>query len=184
MAGDLRVDVQHNLKSVVARFAVESQRLIDASTVRALNRTATTVRAAAVKGIRARYNLKAGAIRRQMKLTRATRTRLVSEVVVSGRRIPLIEFSARQVRRGVTVRVTKQRKLIRGVFVARMPSGHVGVFERQGKERLPIRQLFSLSLPQAFTQKQIMTALKRVAAERFNIELARDLKYRMGKLNG
>lgn len=184
MANGLHIDVQQDLRAAVARFEVNSERIIDAAAVRALNRTATTVRAEAVKRIRERYNLKAAAVRKQIRINRARRGRLVSEVLVSGRHIPLYDFAARQVKRGVTVRVTKQRKEVKGAFIATMPGGHVGVFVRRGKSRLPIRELFSISLPQAFTQKQILAALRKVAAERFDIELARELKFRTGAGNG
>jgi hypothetical protein len=48
--------------------------------------------------------------------------------------IPLYRFKAKQVKKGVSVSVTKAggRKVAKGKFVARMKSGHAGVFERTG----------------------------------------------------
>lgn len=47
-------------------------------------------------------------------------------------------------RGGVYVAITGgKRKLFRGAFVAKMKSGHVGIFRRKGRTRLPIRQMFT-----------------------------------------
>jgi len=44
----------------------------------------------------------------------------------------------------------KKQKLENGAFVQKMPSGHVGVFERVGKKRLPIRELTGPSVTGIF----------------------------------
>lgn len=182
MAQALRVDVRTNFRETLARIALAEGEIANAAAVRALNRTGAAVRTEAVRQIRGRYNLRAGTVRDQIRIVRASRQRLTVDVIASGAPIPLVEFGARQTKKGVTVRVTKQRKLVKGVFIARMKSGKVGVFERLGKARLPIRELFSISLPRTFTQRQILAALQKVAAERFNLEFQRDLAYRLGRL--
>lgn len=186
MAGrGLRIDVRSDIKEVVARLQADVDRLLPQATARALNRTATTVRAQATRRIRERYNLKAGVIRAQLRINRADRNRLTAEVIASGRPIPLIEFSARQTRAGVSVRVIRgQRKVRRHAFIAKMHTGHVGVFERTSSKRLPIKELFSVSLPVAFARKEILAALEQVAVERFRIEFERELRFRAGATNG
>lgn len=186
MAGSgLKIDVRSDIKQAVARLEANVDRVLPQATARALNRTATTVRAQASRRIRERYNLKAGAIRAQMRISRANRGRLTAEVIASGRPIPLIEFSARQTRKGVSVQVIRGRRKVRlHAFVAKMRTGHVGVFERTSSKRLPIRELFSVSLPSAFTQKEILTSIEQVAVERFRIELERELRFRTGAANG
>jgi hypothetical protein len=59
-----------------------------------------------------------------------------------------------------------------------MPTGHVGVFERKGNPRLPIKELFSVSLPQAFAQRTVRDAMVKLAGERFRTEFAREVKFR------
>jgi hypothetical protein len=184
MANNLRIDVRNDFRQVAVQFELRTTTLVNAAAVRALNRTATTVRAEASRQIRGRYSLKAGTVRKQLRIERATRNRLTSAVIASGAPIPLVEFGARQTKKGVTVKVTKTRKLVKGVFIARMKSGKVGVFERLGSKRLPIRELFSVSLPRTFTQRQILAALRKTAADRFRIELARELRFRTGAANG
>ncbi len=177
MASAVSFSVQSNLFQVVGRLQLNSERAIDAATVTALNRTMSSVQTEASRLIRDRYTIKASVAKKQMRISRASKSRLFADLIVSGRRIPLIEFAARQTRKGVTVNVTRQRKLVRGVFIARMKSGHVGVYERLGPKRLPIQELLSISLPKAFTQKQILVAVSKKAAERFPIEFERAAKF-------
>lgn len=61
---------------------------------------------------------------------------------VSGDPVPLIAYPHRQTARGTTVEVNRgKRTLLPHAFVATMASGHEGVFERRGPERLPIDEL-------------------------------------------
>ena len=182
MAGknNLDISVRSTIRSATLQLEARARGAVDASTVRALNRTATTVRAQASRKIRERYNLKAGVIKAQMKVLKATRSRLVAQIVAAGRRIPLIEFSARQTGKGVTARVTRARRLYRGAFITTMRSGHTGVFLRLGPERLPIKQLVGISIPKAMAERRIHAALAKLAAERFAIEFVRDLRFRLG----
>ena len=63
-------------------------------------------------------------------------------------------------------------------FIAIMKSGHKGVFEREGDESLPIKQLYGPSVPQMIKNEEIMkkindeaneTLQKRIEAEINNI---------------
>lgn len=171
----------HNLKAVVLAYQDLPDKLVNQAAVRALNQMATTVRAEAARRIGRQYNMKVSTAKNQMVISRATRDSLTASIVVSGRPIPLIEFDARKTWAGVTVKIKGSRKLVRHAFIATMKSGHVGVYERlargKGSGRLPIEQLFSLSLPAAFTQKEIMDALKQVATERFGETMRQQMRF-------
>lgn len=156
--------------------------------VSACNRVANSVRAQVVRLVRQRYpGFKAAAVRSAMKIARATYSRPRAMVQIRGRRTPLIAFSARQTKAGVSVNV-RQRKVIQGAFIATMKSGHKGVFRRTGqfgrggsprKER--IAELRSLSIPQAVGQELLLLDLRGFARQRYKMELARELKYRAGR---
>lgn len=194
----LTVDVRSDIQSVILSLERAKTDLIEKATVRALNRTATTVRAEAAKAIRARYNIKSSEAKDRIKVTPANKFRLQAVITASGRRTPLILFDAKMAARAsgkrgiaagdVTVRVLQAsgRKVVKGSigrrpFIATMKSGHVGVFVRTGGRRLPIRELFSVSLPQAFTQRAILAALRQVIAERFPVEMRRQTQYLLSK---
>jgi hypothetical protein len=73
---------------------------------------------------------------------------------------PLINYGAKQTKKGVTVRVKNGRTTLRHAFIATMPNGHKGVFERVGSGHkrvtkkgrsymsgLPIKELYGPSIP-------------------------------------
>jgi hypothetical protein len=179
----IRIDVRDNLKGVALRYQRLGTDVRDKALVRALNRTATTVRAEASREIRKQYNLKSRVVKDQIRITRANRATLTAVIQASGRPIPLIEFDARWNRRmkGASVRVKHERKVVRGAFIATMPGGHRGVFVRKGDRRLPIRQLFSISLPTAFTQKQVTAAIVAAAQARFPVAIEQEMKFALSR---
>lgn len=120
------------------------------ATVSALNKTIVSERAEAVRLIRKDFNVKASDVRNALTISKANAGRLEARMFGDGSPgIPLYDFSpapksAPSTRRrgkgytpakGISVMVTKgNRKRITGAFVARMKSGHIGVFQRvEGK---------------------------------------------------
>jgi hypothetical protein len=168
---------------------------------RALNKTATTARANAAREIRsAGYNIKVSGIKRQLSIRRASADELVAIVRATGRPIPLINYGARQTKTGVSVKVLRGRTVIKGAFIATMPSGHRGVFvrvdsaagrrarlkgfgkvkhgqARNGKHGLPIQQLFGPSVPSAFGSEVVQRATVEAIRDRFPKVLAQELHY-------
>ncbi len=100
------------------------------------------MRAEAIRRIRAAKALKAKVVRKAMSKSRVA-TSVVSHmewtISLDGKPVPLIEYRARQTKKGVTVAVNKgKRSLVRSAFITTMKSGRKGVFVRRGKGRLPI----------------------------------------------
>lgn len=153
--------------------------------IRALDRTAKQGRVEAQRAIRSEYNIKLKDLSGHIK-TDIHPSKMQAVISAKGSVLPLKLFNPRQVIEardrksgglysklrkakpgskgvaGVTVMVKQgHRKLVRGGFMAKMPSGHIGVFKREGKARLPIRELFSVSMPKAF-EKTIEAVKKRI----------------------
>ncbi len=198
----IRLDITSNINRVKLELKGISDDVQTKATVRALNRAGQQTMTEASREIRKIYNIKAAAIRHQMRLQQANRTRLTATVRVYGKRIPLSEFSPSQTRRGVTVRVKKGgRALIRGAFLRTMSSGHRGVFVRgpsskgiagsdipfrrgkgsriapAGMNDLPIAQLFSLSAPTMLLEKKVLDAVKKIARESFERNFRQQMVY-------
>ncbi|HUX16609.1 MAG TPA: phage tail protein [Phycisphaerae bacterium] len=116
---------------------------------RALNKVAAHARAQVVRAVRRVLNVKAGELRRRnVTLRKAHYDRLAASVHITGRRIPLRSFAARQTRRGVSYAIGPgRRKVLAGSFLAVMPSGHRGAFARRKRSRLPIVEQFGPSVP-------------------------------------
>lgn len=76
-----------------------------------------------------------------------------------GNVIPLIKFDTKFGADGrVHTRVLRSnaQQVLDNAFVAHV-GGHTGVFEREGPERFPIRELFGPSVPQAFNEEDETT---------------------------
>ncbi len=108
----------------------------------AINKVLPKARTRFVKAVGDRITVPARAIRERVAIRKATPANLEGFVTVTRRPIPLIEFKARQTKRGgVTVQVRKgtAREKFPDSFIATMTSGHTGVFRRRfkGKGRVP-----------------------------------------------
>ncbi len=181
----VRVSVRSDMKRMVAEFALERKKA-NKATMRALNRALDKVATETGREIRKTYNVKAGAIRKALSKRRASGSNLSARMIVEGVRLGLIEFDARWTRKmpiGATVRikVAGGRKPVRGAFIAsNTATGYRGVWRRVGRERYPIRNLRSISIPQAFSNKAVVAALEKHAAETFNKNLLQQLRYLTG----
>ncbi len=178
----IQANVSSNLDKVLAEFTIVTNNLADKAAVRALNRAADQTKTEAKRQIAAVYNLKSSAAAEQIATSKAFAGRLVATVTVRGRAIPLVQFDARWKQGqpgGATVKVKRggNRKNIRGAFIARMKSGHTGVFVRQGGARLPVRELYTIGLPRMFLAKVVQDAVRKVATESFEKNFRQQIQY-------
>lgn len=186
----MKITAKVNIEGALAKFKAAVEEAPKA-VQRALNKTAITARAQAARSIRdAGYGLKVGTIKGAFSIRRATQADFKAILTATGKPIPLINYSARQTARGVTVSVKNGRKLIAHAFIATMSSGHEGVFIRvdnrhkrvirNGKvyySGLPIKELFGPSVPSAFANAAVQDALKTAIEERFPVVLKQELKF-------
>ncbi len=152
---ELRYDTR-DLEELVDTLQVVPDGL-EKATARAINRTLVSTRAYMVKIVCRDYAVKAGDVRRELAIKKANWSTLTGKISGSGSPgIPLVNFvrmrrvpSTRRIKSyvltragyytrgfdpkiGVPVLVRRDRGKVpaKGVFVARMSSGHVGAFKR------------------------------------------------------
>jgi hypothetical protein len=121
----------------------------------AIKRTGEQVKTRTLQAITGTVNVK----RKDIDANKATAHRfggvrlnvwgLNAEVSVTGRRIPVYRFGAKQIKKGVSYKIEKGggKKRIESGFIATMESGHTGAFARVGKARFPIDEKFGPSIP-------------------------------------
>jgi len=168
---------------------------------RAINRTLITVRAEAARAVAQDTGLKVTAVKKAMKIANATFSTLTGGVLVTGKRIPLIEFGAKgprpsRGRRGSAVTAStgpgRSRQSYPGAFIATVKAGtrgeiHEGIFVRRlpslrrsvGSRgfNLPIKQLFGPSLPKVAANAAVVAAVRAVADEALQKNLDHEVKF-------
>lgn len=152
---------------------------------RTLNKVIKPVQSAAVKGIAKDMRLTQKVVRASTKTDRAAFWRLTASVEGSGKRIPIIDLNAKPTKKGVTYKGQSGRRLIPSAFISTMPnslefagaSRHEGVFSRRGEKRLPIDELYYVSIPHVFVKHKITQAMGLVADERWTKNLDHELKF-------
>lgn len=119
---------------------------------RAINKTATSAKTDVARRIAGEVNIKVSTIKKNITLKRATYRVWQAVLGIWTKRIPLINFSARQTAKGVSYKISKTegRKTIKSAFIISMSSGHKGVFRRAGPRRLPIIELKGPSVGEVF----------------------------------
>ncbi len=184
----IRIDVRTDVKRAVAEFSAMASDIKDKATYRALNRALDKVATETGREVRKIYNVKASAVRNALRKTKATSKSLSARMLVEGARLGLIEFDARW-RRGmpigasVKIKVAGGRKNVQGAFIAtNRHTGYTGVFRRTGRTRMPIRNLRSISIPQAIMNKLVLAALETVAVETFNKNFEQQVRYLSGSV--
>lgn len=165
-----KLSVKHNLGADLQKMA----EMVPIAASAALNRTIRSARTEISREIRTVYNIKAADVSNAIAIKQATKTDLTATLYVKGKSLALKLFSPRQTGTGVSIEIKRgNRKTLRSTFLAIMPSGHQGVFERKTKKRLPIKELFTIGLPQMFSSKVMSEKLIAFFKEKFPPEFIR-----------
>lgn len=188
IAISIRPDVDRAVRSLTKL----QRTVMPTATARALNKTAAQGKTQAGREISTRYNITSRVAGRQIRVTRANKSSLTAIVRPSGRKLPVMAFQARQTAAGVKVQIKRgSPKVIAHAFIARTRSGHVGVFARgrysggrfvHQKPRLPITELFTVGVPQAFGSRVVIEALQRKVREKFPGILEHEIRFAVTKL--
>ncbi len=156
-SGNTLIVTRTDLKSLTRELKRFGRSGVDKATVRAMNSGIRSAKTAAKRSISKQRFLSAKQAEAGLKVIFATPTRQQVEIRGRGRMLPLTQLKTgvnnpKQQSLGVKVNVAQGRRtLIKGGFIARMPSGHVGVFVRKhlggGPERVPRLPIQEQKLP-------------------------------------
>jgi len=155
---------------------------------RALNRSIKSGRTRWVRDISQDIKIKQAVVRERVLIREATPATLRAELNASLRRIPLIDFGASGPEpsggrgRGVSYKIGSSRKRLPHAFIARMRSGHRGVFARVRRARLPITELHGPSIGHVFMKH--LPAGRERAREALTKNLQHELKFAISESAG
>lgn len=164
------------IKGIDKVLGMTDSKNIDTAAVRAINRTMTVARTASLKHTREEWNVKASTLKSYTKIERASRTNKTATFRIVSNPIPLIEFAARQTRKGVTYKIKRKagRQLLRHAFLATMRDGRRGVYKRKTKKRLPIVEQTVITPTSMFGQESD-EVFKKTFEERVNARFWHEL---------
>ena len=171
-----RIDLTREIKAAFN----EQRKQIEKAEIIALNRAGKSALAQTVIHIRKTYNIKSSDLKNEIKVSRATKGAKRFRLTVTHKGLALVKFgSARQTKKGVNVTVKKGgRQSIKSAFITEVGKGrHRGVFKREGKARLPIKELFGPSAMQLMSSDEAQKHIEKIFQEKFEVELIRAMQY-------
>ena len=156
---------------------------LSCAAARALNKTAVSAKAVAIKTLATQIGITQRQVRPSLFLHKANPGQLTAVLgVLSAKPLPLLALDpkAKQTPSGVSTRGPGGvRRTIPGAFIATMPTGHRGIFMRRGKARLPLRELTGPSISKVFLETKVQQAVAKTVEERWPIVLAQEINYYM-----
>jgi len=187
------VDCREAIKKLNDTFGYVKENDRKLAVARAINHTMAKAKTQISREIRDKYALDAKTVSQALNQIKADRLTMTGKIVIRGKPISLYKFKARQTSKGVTVEVMRgKRRLIPGVFLAQLKSGHTGVMFRgkygQGKlvrrrtrikpngPDLPITEIVGISLPKAATNEIILRNITKGINEMFPQRFEHELK--------
>ncbi|OQP12847.1 phage tail protein [Geobacillus thermoleovorans] len=176
---ELKIEHMERLEAALS----ETPEKIPRAASRAINRAAYTARTEAARKVREEYIIKHGDVINTIKIYPASESDLSATVVSRGSVIPLIKFKVSpkkpQPKRKKPLTATVKRGEggpIARAFTAKMrSSGYIGVFQRVGNPRLPIRQLYGPSVPQMIGSRNVSQWVEEKAQEKLEERLEHEI---------
>jgi hypothetical protein len=186
------MEVRVEMDTGIIRALVESLRApaFDEVAALALNETVTNAEGEVAQQLEPMMGgLPARDVEAAFSIQPASTGHLEAALVVRGKAIPMIRF-APQVSRtsGVSIRIAGKVETYHRAFRATVRHGHVGIFERKGRERLPIRELYGPSVPGMMKRTDVLPVVMDTLGVRLVANLMRQVERRArreaGKVGG
>lgn len=188
MSNPIIRDVRSNLRSA-RRQLNGMDKLLQQATRSAINRATQRSKTETGRKVREKYVIKQADAVKTITIKQAGGASMKAELTSKGRAIPLINFNVTPKTRGkrppksIKAGVFRgSRRPVRKAFVAKMSSGHRGVFEREGRRRLPIGELYGPSVPSMIGSDEVMTHVQTVYADEMEKRLPHELNRLLGRL--
>jgi len=157
---------------------------------RAANRAMVSARAAVAKDVAGAYTIKSADVKRATKIQKASAAVRRAVMSISGRRIPLIQFKAKDTgKRGVTFKIKKAggKVGLRHAFIASVRSRQVFERTRAGSGRVgrgPLRMMVGPSIPMLAGARKIRKAVNAVLSASFWKNYRHEMAFRKSRGGG
>lgn len=172
---------------------------------RAANRLAEQAQTAGLREVSAIYGIGPRSFEKYVTTRLAAEGEFQASITAKGRGLPLYPFAARQVAKGVSVRIKGRRFVVPHAFIATMRSGRVGVFARgayggqgitkptgerfgrfvfgssyrgrRARSQLPINELYTFGPPEAFANPRVVQAMSDRVQDQIDKVMRREIAF-------
>lgn len=193
----MQVTLESNIDKVIAKMRGGAREYVAEALPRALNRTLEMARNKAARDMVADgYSIKVSEFKAAVKLVRASRGMRGVRMRVPRNSKSLMEFSPKETKAGVTVKIHGGAKLIKGAFIGQLQNGRTGVYIEDktagkvimrrakqhkrgssgGWQAYPVRKLYGPSTGGMFVNERVQRSLDQFVAETFERRLTHELK--------
>lgn len=207
MAG-MGLRATHNLPEVLGAIDAWAEAILQVAAPRALNKVTDQAETAGLRKVASIYGIGPRTMEKYATVQYAKQGNLEAVISVKGTGFPLYLFNPRVVRGpsgrrgrrvggGIAFTFKGRTIFVAHAFIARMKSGHIGVFARGGfsgkakndptgetfghfyfgKNRYSINELFTQSAPGAFSNPDVTQAMNDRAEQQLPIVLAQEIRF-------
>jgi hypothetical protein len=178
------ITVKSNLDDVLKQFDQLTTQMKGKALARAMKRTGERSRTIMTREVRKDYNVAARDIKATIRIRRNSVGNTIGIILESkGRRLPFGYFAPKQNAVGTTVKIKKARKMIPSAFLTTLQSKQA-VAKREGKSRLPIQQLYTISIPEMLSAKSVNEAVLKAIGEELSPRILAELNYQLLRSTG
>ena len=181
----MEVKIKNNMKQVLKDLGYVHKKYIPKAMVTALNKMGKEVMTQAKRELKDATGLKAGVVGKKIKKDKARKGDETYSIHIKSRYLNVIEFGARQTKKGVSAKVWGKRKVYRGAFIGSgRNSGKQLVFKKRKNAPKRIEALHGASLPREFERQDMAKIFNKKIKTRFPILFKRALDFHMLKTRG
>lgn len=182
------ISIKTNIDKFVNTTMKGVKKAVIQAETRANKRIAQTVVKEFTNEVQKEYAIKDSGVKKELRISRGRNedaTRGAGAVITARGKhgIALSRFLTRQTKKGVSFMVSRRkgRGVIPGAFIAKMKSGHSGVFIRKEKTRLPIAQKFGPDVKMLINTERMMKLHKEVIVKTYPAYFKQELRYQLKK---
>ena len=177
----MEIKVKSNMKKAIRDIGNVPKKYVQKALVTSLNKMGKEVMTQAKRELKDATGLKAGTVAKKMTKDKARRNDETYTIRIKSRYLNLIEFNARQTKKGVSAKAWGKRKNYRGAFIGRgQNSGKELVFKKV-RDSKRIKAVYGASLPREFVRQDMEKIFNKKIKTRFPILFKRALDFHLMK---
>ena len=178
----MEVKVKSNMDRAMRGLWNVKTKYIQKAMVTALNKVGAEVVTQAKRELKDATGLKAGVVGKKIKKDKARNGDETYSIHIKSRYLNVIEFGARQTKKGVSAKVWGKRKVYRGAFIGSgRNSGKQLVFKKRKNAPKRIEALHGASLPREFERQDMAKIFNKKIKTRFPILFKRAMDFHLMK---